>query len=56
MMHSGFEAGIVQGAFTNPVEFGKLAGSYMKNGLAGARKGKSRSEREEELVGVSGQD
>lgn len=32
MMHSGFEAGIVQKAFTSPREFGNLVSSFFKNG------------------------
>ncbi len=36
MMHSGFEAGIIQGAFTHPGEFAKLAGAYVGRGTAKA--------------------
>ena len=32
MMHSGFEPGIIQGAFTNPREFGALVGAYLMKG------------------------
>lgn len=32
MMHSGFEAGIIQESFTNPIEAGRLAGSFLRNG------------------------
>jgi hypothetical protein len=39
MMHSGFEAGIVQAAFTRPMELGALATRYIKNGQAMAAAG-----------------
>ncbi len=41
MMHSGFEAGIIQGAFTSPQEFGALAKGFLKKGKAGGQKTKN---------------
>ena len=35
MMHSGYEAGIVNEMFTNPKEFGALIAAFLKNGGGG---------------------
>ncbi len=37
MMHSGFEAGIIQRAFTDPKEFAELARAYLGMGAGGRR-------------------